>query len=222
MRRVAVSLIPLLLAAPLPAQKKSTTKPKPPATVKPAPLIPLTQRERAQQLLNRFTFGPRPGDLEQVLAITPEKWFEQQLNPDSIPDPILDKRLTEYTTLNLPPEQALQLFPDRFTISQVADGHRPYPNDPLLAAMYEVQIYKLNRDTDAHKLGPDGQPILPHPPKPKPPHKRKPIRRLPLASLENSSPCLRTSAWPHSSSFPYQTASPSPPTSPLAAHSKPR
>jgi uncharacterized protein (DUF1800 family) len=155
MSRFALTLLPLLLASPLHAQKK---------TIKPAAKpTPLTERERTQQLLNRFTFGPRPGDVEQVLAITPEKWLEQQLNPASIPDPILDKRLNEYTTLNLQPEQALQLFPDRFTISQVADGKRPYPSDPLLAAMYEVQTYKLNRDIDTHKLNPDGQPILPPP-----------------------------------------------------------
>ena len=161
-RFAALTLIPLLVAAPLHAQKKAS-KPKPPAAAKPAPLIPLNPQERAQQLLNRFTFGPRPGDLEQVLAITPEKWFEQQLNPASIPDPILDKRLNEYTTLNLQPEQALLLFPDRFTISQVADGKRPYPSDPLLAAMYGVQVYKLNRDIDTHKLNPDGQPVTPPP-----------------------------------------------------------
>ncbi len=163
MRKFALTVIPLLLAAPLPAQKKATAKPRLPAAAKPAPLVPLNPQERTQQLLNRFTFGPRPGDLEQVLAITPEKWFEQQLNPAGIPDPIVDKRLSEYTTLNLQPEQALQLLPDRFTISQIADGRHPYPNDPLLIAMYEVQTYKLNRDIDTHKLNPDGQPVIPPP-----------------------------------------------------------
>jgi uncharacterized protein (DUF1800 family) len=167
MRNFLLALLALSVTAPLHAQNKSpkpsTAKPKSPAAVKPTPLIPLNQRERTQQLLNRFTFGPRTGDLEQVLAITPEKWFEQQLNPASIPDPILDKRLSEYTTLNLQPEQALQLFPDRFTISQIADGRHPYPNDPLLIAMYEVQAYKFNKDIDTHKLKADGQPVIPAP-----------------------------------------------------------
>jgi uncharacterized protein (DUF1800 family) len=159
----ALLVLVLLSVPPLHAQKKSTPKSKPPAAAKPTPLIPLNPEERAQQLLNRLTFGPRPGNVEQVLAITPEKWFEQQLNPAGIPDPILDKRLNEYTTLNLQPEQALQLFPDRFTISQVGDGKRPYPSDPLLIAMYEVQTYKLNKDIDTHKLKADGQPVIPPP-----------------------------------------------------------
>jgi uncharacterized protein (DUF1800 family) len=159
MRRLALALV-LFATLPLHAQKKSTTKPKPPAAAKPVQLVPLTQQERAQQLLNRFTFGPRPGDLEQVLALTPEKWFEQQLNPASIPDSALDKRLSEFTTLNMQPDQALLLFPDRFTLQQVAEGKRPYPPDPLLAAMYEVQVYKFNHDLDMKKVEADGKPAL--------------------------------------------------------------
>src|SRR5271154_1071471 len=159
MSRIALALV--LLAAPsLHAQKKSTAKPKPPAAAKPVPIIPLTQQERAQQLLNRFTFGPRPGDLEQVLAITPDKWFEQQLNPASIPDPVLDKRLNDYPTLNMQPDQALLVFPDRGAIQQVAEGKRPYPADPNLAAMYEVQVYKFNKDLDAKKINANGQPTI--------------------------------------------------------------
>jgi uncharacterized protein (DUF1800 family) len=159
MRRLALALV-LFATLPLHAQKKSTAKPKPPAAAKPVPLVPLTQQERAQQLLNRFTFGPRPGDVEQVLALTPEKWFEKQLNPASIPDSALDKRLSEFTTLNMQPDQALLLFPDRFTLQQVAEGKRPYPSDPLLAAMYEVQVYKFNHDLDMKKVDADGKPAL--------------------------------------------------------------
>jgi uncharacterized protein (DUF1800 family) len=162
MRRALLVLV-LLSVPPLHAQKKSTPKTKPQAAVKPAPLIPLTPQERAQQLLNRFTFGPRPGDLEQVLAITPEKWFDQQLNPAGIPDPVLDKRLADYPTLNLQPDQALSVFPDRGAIQQVAEGMRPYPTDPNLAAMYEVQVYKYNKDLNARKISANGQPTIPPP-----------------------------------------------------------
>ena len=159
MRRIALALV-LLSTLPLHAQKKPAAKPKAPSAAKPAPLPPLTEQERAQQLLNRFTFGPRPGDLEQVLAITPEKWFELQVNPASVPDPVLDKRLNDYPTLNMQPDQALLLFPDRGTVQQVAEGKRPYPADPNLAAMYEVQVYKYNKDLDAKKINANGQPTI--------------------------------------------------------------
>lgn len=169
-----------LLAAPLtllfsqsndtarkPAQKTPATahakqaKPKPAA--KEAPLAPLSVRERTVQLLNRFTFGPRPGEVEQVLALGADKWFEQQLNPASINDDALGKRLGDFPTLNMSPDQALLIFPDRGTIQAVADGKRPYPADPNLAALYEVQVYKLNKDLDSKKINPDGKPAFPQP-----------------------------------------------------------
>jgi uncharacterized protein (DUF1800 family) len=40
--------------------------------------------EKALRLLNRITFGPRPGDLETVKAVGLETYIEQQLNPESI------------------------------------------------------------------------------------------------------------------------------------------
>jgi uncharacterized protein (DUF1800 family) len=160
MRRFFSILVALSIAAPAHPQTRATPKPAKPKPPIPAKSAPFTQQERAQQLLNRFTFGPRPGDLEKVLALGPDKWFEQQLNPASIPDTALDHRLADYTTLNLQPEQALQLFPDRFTIEQIAEGRRPYPNDPLLIAMYEVQVAKFYKDQDLHKLNADGKPNL--------------------------------------------------------------
>jgi uncharacterized protein (DUF1800 family) len=163
MRRFLPILVALSIAAPAHPQTRTTTKPAKLKSQIPAKSALLTQQERAQQLLNRFTFGPRPGDLEKVLALGPDKWFEQQLNPASIPDTALDHRLADYTTLNLQPEQALQLFPDRFTIEQIAEGRRPYPNDPLLISMYEVQVAKFYKDQDLHKLNADGKPNLPPP-----------------------------------------------------------
>src|ERR1700761_8718789 len=99
------------------AAKASAAKPKLPVA-KAAPFVPLNERERALQLLDRFTFGARPGDVDRVLAMGADKWFEQQLNPDAIKDPALDKRLGDFPTLNMTPEQALTIFPDRGMIQQ--------------------------------------------------------------------------------------------------------
>ena len=35
-------------------------------------------------VLNRLTFGPRPGDVEQVRKLSVEKWIDLQLHPDRI------------------------------------------------------------------------------------------------------------------------------------------
>src|SRR5215469_4736679 len=143
-----------------PSSHPKTAKPRLRPAAKEAPLPPLTERERAIQLLNRFTFGPRPGEVERVLALTPEKWFEQQLDPASVNDDALNKRLADYSTLNISPEQALTIFPDRGIIQAVADGKRPMPTDPNLAAVYEIQIYKLNKEREARKTSADGKPVV--------------------------------------------------------------
>ncbi len=166
MRPLAVLFLVVALT-PLSAQKEAPAQlvPAHPKASKPhhppAPKeVPLTEREQAIQLLNRFTFGPRPGDVERVMAMGADKWFEQQLNPASINDDALNKRLNDYPTLNMTPEQALTIFPDRGTIQAVADGKRPSPTDSNLAALYEVQVYKLNKDNEAKKINADGKPAV--------------------------------------------------------------
>jgi uncharacterized protein (DUF1800 family) len=152
-----LALLFALAPATYPQKKTTPARSNKSTSQKAIALVPLSPQERAQQLLNRFTFGPRPGDLEQVLAVTPEKWFELQLNPDSIRDAVLDKRLSDYPTLNMQPDQALLVFPDRGAIQQVAEGKRPYPADPNLAAMYEVQVRKYNKDLDEKRINTNSQ-----------------------------------------------------------------
>jgi uncharacterized protein (DUF1800 family) len=47
---------------------------------------PLTERQRAVHALNRMAFGPRPGQVDQVLEIGVENWMRQQLEPETIDD----------------------------------------------------------------------------------------------------------------------------------------
>jgi len=49
----------------------------------------LTEREAAAHLLNRFSYGPRPGEIDQVLKIGLERWFERQLaGPPALSRPV--------------------------------------------------------------------------------------------------------------------------------------
>jgi uncharacterized protein (DUF1800 family) len=106
---------------------------------------PLTRQQQALQMLNRFTFGPRPGEVDSVMRQGPDAWFEQQLNPASIPDTALDQRLAAYPSLYLSPRELLVEFPSNQIIRQVAEGKHPSPPDPVLAAAYEVLVTKYNR-----------------------------------------------------------------------------
>src|SRR5581483_10070973 len=67
-------------------------------------------RARAIQALNRLTFGPRPGDVDRVLAIGVDKWVDRQLHPDSIDDHALEARLDQFRTLKMSPEEMAQNF----------------------------------------------------------------------------------------------------------------
>jgi uncharacterized protein (DUF1800 family) len=124
--------------------------------------IPLTQRERAAQFLSRFTFGARPGEVEKLIADGPQgadAWFERQLNPSAIPDPELDRRLRDYPTLSMTPQQILATFPDRGTITRIADGKEQYPADAQLASVYQVQVFKLQRERDMKQAAQADQPF---------------------------------------------------------------
>jgi uncharacterized protein (DUF1800 family) len=158
----AVATLPLAAQDSAAPMQKAVPPIKLPVSKIP-PRVPLSPRERAVQMLNRFAYGPRPGDVERVVAMGPDKWFEQQLNPDSIPDGALDKRLNDFPTLKLSPEAALTIFPGRGQVEQVADGKLPYPvDDPLLQSVYEVQVYKLLQEREQTKRQ-AGQPDAPKP-----------------------------------------------------------
>jgi uncharacterized protein (DUF1800 family) len=119
--------------------------------VRTAAEAPLSDREKAAQMLNRFTFGPRPGDLDAVMKIGPEGWFEQQLNPESIPDANLEKRLQDFPALKLTSAQSAVSFPTNQELRQLEDGKLAYPQDPALATLYELLKTKYDREQQAHK-----------------------------------------------------------------------
>jgi hypothetical protein len=145
-----VTVVLLPVAAVAQSSAHAATHHKTPAKTEPV-LPPLTNEERAQQILDRFTFGPRPGYVAAVTKTGWEAWFEQQLNPESIPDTELDKRLAAYPSLTMPPAQVAMNFPDGGVIRQIAAGKLAMPQDPMLAGAYEVMLerYKRKQAKDA-------------------------------------------------------------------------
>ena len=65
----------------------------------------LTPQERIAHLLSRLTFGPRAGDAERVAAMGVDRWIDQQLNPESIPDSALDRALASLPDWRQPASQ---------------------------------------------------------------------------------------------------------------------
>src|SRR5882757_7999591 len=55
----------------------------------------LTERQAAAHLLSRFTYGATPGQIDQVVSMGLERWFEQQLD-GTMPDDSLNSLLSSY------------------------------------------------------------------------------------------------------------------------------
>src|SRR5580658_8711389 len=100
-------------------------------------------QRRALHALNRLTFGPRPGDVQQVMAIGVDRWIDLQLHPEKIDDSALDARLEPLRTLRMSNKEIAEDFPDGQEIVQVMNGKRPMPSDPARKAVFQVQIARL-------------------------------------------------------------------------------
>jgi uncharacterized protein (DUF1800 family) len=79
----------------------------------------LTDRQAAAHLLDRFTFGATPGQIDDVVKMGLENWFEKQLEGDPGDDKLKD-RLKDYDALNLSNEDVLKNFPRPARILQDA------------------------------------------------------------------------------------------------------
>jgi uncharacterized protein (DUF1800 family) len=69
--------------------------------------------------LNRFTFGARPGDIDEVLKIGLEKWFAEQLAAKQNDDH-LNKMLSAYDAINLSNSEVVKLFPKNAQVLRLA------------------------------------------------------------------------------------------------------
>jgi uncharacterized protein (DUF1800 family) len=101
------------------------------------------EQKRAVRALNRLTFGPRPGDVEQVMAMGVDRWIDLQLHPEKIPDQAVESRLTPFRTLHMSSKEIVEEFPDNPMVKQVMDGKKSMPSDPARRAVYQVQIARL-------------------------------------------------------------------------------
>ena len=126
----------------------------------------LSEREAAEHLLSRLSFGGRPGDIEKLLATGLDKWVLQQLQ-QSLPDTELEKRLSGYDALALDNEtivntylnagQVLRMMQKKGTLSRdsMAKLEKADYRKDVLKLMQEKGLklpQELNRQLVAQKL----------------------------------------------------------------------
>jgi uncharacterized protein (DUF1800 family) len=71
----------------------------------------LSRTEAAAHLLSRFSFGARPGEVERVAAMGPDRWLTEQLEA-GLPETDLSARLASYPALAMPESQILRTYPN--------------------------------------------------------------------------------------------------------------
>ena len=84
----------------------------------------LTERQAAAHLLNRFTFGPRPGDVDHVVDMGLEKWLKLQLEAGLTSD-TLSQLLVPFDALQLTNEEISDIYPKGGQLVRMAvrDGY---------------------------------------------------------------------------------------------------
>jgi uncharacterized protein (DUF1800 family) len=106
---------------------------------------PLTNDQKIAHVLNRLTFGPRPGDAAAVENLGLDKWIDAQLHPERITEsPLVKAYLETLTTLNLSPHEVAEKFQPSGPASQGQGkqmANRMGPQAPL-RELNEAKIYR--------------------------------------------------------------------------------
>jgi uncharacterized protein (DUF1800 family) len=70
----------------------------------------LSERQAAAHLVNRFAFGPRPGEVDAVVKMGLDRWFERQLAA-SLPDRAVEEKLRFLPALEMSTREIARTYP---------------------------------------------------------------------------------------------------------------
>jgi len=79
----------------------------------------LTKRQAAAYLLSRLTYGATPGQVDEVVKMGLENWFNKQMDAN-LPDDSLNRRLAAYDAIHLTNTEVLSKYPPGFVVVQMA------------------------------------------------------------------------------------------------------
>ncbi len=79
----------------------------------------LTEEQKIAHLLDRLTFGARPGDIEGVKKLGWEKYVNNQLHPERISDQALEQKLKSIESIHLSDSALAKNYPPPQVLRQV-------------------------------------------------------------------------------------------------------
>ncbi|MBR56244.1 hypothetical protein CMK19_21045 [Candidatus Poribacteria bacterium] len=107
----------------------------------------LTKREASVHLLNRFTFGPKPNQIEQVMALGLEQWFYQQMEPQKS-SVTLQNKLSHLAITNMTTRDILNRHPSSSQLRALARQEGLIPKEDSKTNWKEIksQLQKFSRN----------------------------------------------------------------------------
>ena len=143
-RLLICSLALTQLGDPLPSFAKKSPPADQTVLVKlPAPpkLKQIQGDQRILHALDRLTFGPRPGEVEEVKAMGLDAWITQQLHPATIDDSAMEQRLHNFPPCISTKRSLTRKFPPGSVIRQVENGKISVPLfNATERAIYQNQL----------------------------------------------------------------------------------
>lgn len=116
----------------------------------------LTEREAAEHLLSRFTLGPLPGDVDRVLELGLEAWFEDQLRAEA-PEPEVDRKLARLQSLTMTDDEIAATYPSPGRVMRMAGLDRtelermePAERREVVGEAYKSRGYHHQRELIVH------------------------------------------------------------------------
>jgi uncharacterized protein (DUF1800 family) len=79
----------------------------------------LTEEQKVAHLLDRVTFGARPGDVERVMKLGWEKYLDEQMRPERISDQVAEQRLKNIESIHLSSAELARNYPPPQVLQQV-------------------------------------------------------------------------------------------------------
>lgn len=117
MTRFAADTLAMLLAFSSPLALAQDAKKNKPKNVQSASKN-LSAEQKAIHLLDRITFGARPGDIERVMKTGWEKFLDEQLHPERIADTAIEQKLKGIESIHLSNAELANYYPPPQVIQQ--------------------------------------------------------------------------------------------------------
>src|SRR6267142_329641 len=128
----------------------------------------LSGERRVAHVLNRLTFGARPGDMERVKAMGVEAFIAQQLDPDSLDDTALRTKLGKRPTLAMATPVIIEQYSPPKVVAVPSPAPSPSANPTSTTLNSTVP---KSMDSAATTQAPAASTDKPATPKPIPPAK---------------------------------------------------